>query len=371
MKILPFRFPVLGYRVSNVPCVKRGVSSSRSTARQAVLAGIGFVVLLNVGMNLALDTVKPEWRDPEYGHRLKELRHLHAAAPSRPLVVALGSSRPQMGLSPRDLGLGEGPYDPLVYNFSAAGCGPVHELLNLRRLLDAGIRPDFLLVEVLRPVLAGNGPAEKLIHPARLGYADLKRLEPYCDDPESLKREWVHLRMTPWYSLRLNLMSHWGGSMLHWKSRQDFMWKQMRGQGWLPYFFAEIPPEKRAQGIADARAQYADYFRQYSISPLSDRAYHDLLAECRKQGIHVAFFVMPESSIFRSWYPPGAEAQASAYLQSLSQEFSVPIFDASAWLPDVSAFADGHHLMRHGAEAFSRRFGPECVGPWVRGQNPK
>ncbi|MCZ2342267.1 MAG: DUF1574 domain-containing protein [Bacteroidales bacterium] len=321
-------------------------------------------------MNFALDTVKPEWRDPEYGHRLKELWRLQDAEPARPLVVALGSSRPQMGLSPLDLGLGEGPHDPLVYNFSAAGCGPVHELLNLRRLLDAGVRPDFLLVEVLRPVLAGNGPAEKLIHPSRLGYADLARLEPYCDDPASLKRDWVHLRLTPWYSLRLNLMSHWGGSMLHWKSRQDFMWKQMIGRGWLPYFFTEIPPEKRAQGIADAHVQYMDYFRQYSISPLSDRSYRDLLAECRLQGIRVAFFVMPESATFRSWYPPGAEAQATAYLQSLSQEFSVPVFDASAWFPDGKAFADGHHLMRQGAEAFSRRFGPECVGPWVRGNTP-
>lgn len=365
MKLLPFRLR-LNLRHALTTPVR--VSHSRRSARQSVLACLGFVLLLNAGMNLALETTKPEWRDPEYGHRFKELRRLHAAEPQRPLVVALGSSRPQMGLSPLDLGLPERPNAPLVYNFSAAGCGPVHELLNLRRLLDSGLKPDFLLVEALRPVLAGDGPAEKLIHPARLGYADLNRLKPYCDNPESLQKEWVQLRLTPWYSLRLYLMSHWAGSMLHWKSRQDFMWKQMKGRGWLPYFFADIPSEKRTQGIAEAHVQYADYFRHYDISPLTQQAYRDLLQECQTHGIKVAFFVMPESATFRSWYPPGAEARANAYLQALSQEFSVPVFDASAWLPDVSYFADGHHLMRHGAEAFSRRFGPECVGPWIRGQ---
>ena len=362
MTVVPARFRFA--RPALAPA-RPTVRSARSRSKWAVLAAIGSIFMLNLGMNIALDTLKPEWRDPEYGHRLKELQRLHAAAPDRPLVVALGSSRPQMGLSPAAMGTGDGPTSPLVYNFSAAGCGPVHELLNLKRLLAAGIQPDFLLVEVLRPVLAGNGPAEKLIHPARLGYADLARVEPYCDDPVSLKQDWARLRLTPWYSLRLYLMSHWAGSMLHWQSRQDFMWDQMKGQGWLPYFFAELPPGKREQGTAEAKRQYADYFRNYTIAPRPDRAYRELLALCRGHDIRVAFFVMPESPTFRSWYPAGAEEQATTYLRELSTEFDVPVYDASSWLTDDTYFADSHHLMRHGAEAFSRRFGEECVGPWV------
>jgi hypothetical protein len=79
---------------------------------------------------------------------------------------------------------------------------------------------------------------------------------------------------------------------------------------------------------------------------------------------------MPEAPAFRGWYPPGSKELARQYLAGLSKEYGVPVFDASDWLPDETAFADAHHLLRHGAEAFSARFGRECVGPWLRGERP-
>ncbi len=41
----------------------RGATLGR--ARRAVLSGVVIFVLSCVGLNVALDTVKPEWRDPE------------------------------------------------------------------------------------------------------------------------------------------------------------------------------------------------------------------------------------------------------------------------------------------------------------------
>ncbi len=360
------RPPAAGSASAPAPWRLRG--ATRRRAKRAVLAGLGFVALFTVALNLALDTVRPEWRDPEYGHRLKRLQPQAAAAAGRPVVVALGSSRSQMGLSPQYLGLGDGPDAPVVFNFAVAGGGPVHEVLNLKRLLDNGVKPDYLLVEVLPPVLAGHSPAEKLIHPARLGYADLARLDPYADDPAELRWQWVQQRLAPFHSLRLYLMSHFAGSMLHWKSRQDFLWKQMKPDGWMPYFFPDVPPEKRAKGVEEVHAQFAGYFPNYHIAPIPDRAYRDLLALCRDRGIKVAFYVMPESPAFRSWYPPGSKELARQYLGGLSREYGTPVFDASEWLNDPTAFADAHHLLRHGAEAFSARFGQECVGPWLRGE---
>ncbi|MGH2604767.1 MAG: hypothetical protein ACRDJ9_35915, partial [Dehalococcoidia bacterium] len=46
----------------------------RRRARASVLAGLGFFALFTLALNLALDTIRPEWRDPEYGHRLKRLQ---------------------------------------------------------------------------------------------------------------------------------------------------------------------------------------------------------------------------------------------------------------------------------------------------------
>jgi hypothetical protein len=342
----------------------------RRRARASVLAGLGFSAFFTLALNLALDTVRPEWRDPEYGHRLKRLKPRAQAADGRPVVVALGSSRSQMGLSPRHLGLGDGPASPIVFNFAVAGGGPVHEVLNLRRLLDNGVKPDYVLIEVLPPVLAGHSPAEKLILPARLGYADFARIAPYTEDPAKLRREWAWDRIAPFHTLRLYLMSHMAGSMLHWKSRQDFLWEQMKPDGWMPYFFKEVPAEKRAKGIAEVHAQFAGYFPNYHIAPIPDRAYRDLLELCRSHGIRAAFYVMPEAPAFRSWYPPGSRELAMQYLAGLTREYGTPVFDASDWVPDETAYADAHHLLRHGAEAFSARFGKECVGPWLRGERP-
>jgi hypothetical protein len=140
----------------------------------------------------------------------------------------------------------------------------------------------------------------------------------------------------------------------------------MKPDGWMPYFFREVPAEKRAEGTAQVYAQFAGYFPNFHIAPIPDRAYRDLIALCREKGIRMAFYLMPESPTYRSWYPPGARELVRSYLGGLSREYGVPVFDASAWLDDELAFADSHHLLRHGAEAFSARFGRECVGPWLR-----
>jgi len=355
-----------GLRLPSVLAVPAPVLPRRR-ARASVLAGLGFFALFTAVLNVALDTVRPEWRDPEYGHRLKRLRSQADVAAGRPVVVALGSSRAQMGFSPSHLGLGDGPDAPIVFNFAVAGGGPVHEVLNLKRLLDNGVRPDCVLVEVLPPVLAGHSPAEKLILPARLGVADLERLAPYTEDRGALYREWAWGRAVPFHTLRLYLMSHVSGGLLHWKSRQDFLWEQMKRDGWMPYFFPEVPAAKREQGIAEVHGQFAAYFPNYHIAPIPDRAYRDLLELCKTHGIRAAFYVMPESPAFRSWYPPGSRELAMQYLAGLTREYGTPVFDASGWVPDPTAYADAHHLLRHGAEAFSARFGRECVGPWLRG----
>jgi hypothetical protein len=269
-----------------------------------------------------------------------------------------------MGLSPTHLGLD----GPVVYNLSQAGCGPVHQVLNLHRLLDAGAKPDFLLVEILPPVLGGHGPADGLLIPSRLSLADLRRAEPYCDDFAKVRGDWLAARASPWSTYRISLLSHWGmGSFYPWQARQDFLWKQMKPYGWMPYFFANITHERRAKGTAEAKAQYAPYFADFSLAPLPRRAHRDLLAVCRDRGIRVGFYAMPESPTFRGWYPPQARDRIARYYAELRAD-GVPVFDASGWLDDEFLYADGHHLTRNGAEVFSMRFGRECVGPWVRGE---
>src|SRR5687768_15698615 len=75
------------------------------SARRALACGALVFAALTVALAVAAETKKPEWRDPEYGHRLKRMREIRRFGPDRPLVVVIGSSRAQMGVSPHEMGL--------------------------------------------------------------------------------------------------------------------------------------------------------------------------------------------------------------------------------------------------------------------------
>jgi hypothetical protein len=345
----------------------------RRRARAAVLCGAAAALLAHVGLAVAVETSRPGWRDPEFFHRQQRLvkvaRWEREQGHARPVVVVLGGSRPQMGLSPDHLDLGTGPTDPLAFNCAQSGCLPVGVRLNLARLLATELAPEFVLLEVLPPVLADPGPAEQRLPAVRLGHADLARLQPYFADPTAARRHWVRARATSWYTLRLPLLANWGAADLFppGPTRPDFLWAGMRFFGWAPFHPHEWTAGQRAAGLATARGTYGWLLDAFRVEPVNDRAYRAALAECRARGVRAALLVMPESPAFRAWYPPGVREEVNAYLAGLARAFGVPVFDASAWVDDEAAFLDGHHLLGPAAEAFSRRLGRECVGPWVRG----
>jgi hypothetical protein len=155
-------------------------------ARGVVLSTFAAFSALTVGLNIALDTFGARWRDPEYGHRLRELKPMVKKS-QRQCVVALGSSRSQMGFNPAKMGL-DSDQDPLVYNLSQAGCGPPQQYLNLCRLLRDGVRPDYLLVEILPPVMANRGPIEKSFQVEKLSYQDLQTVSHYFSMPDALTK---------------------------------------------------------------------------------------------------------------------------------------------------------------------------------------
>lgn len=322
-----------------------------------------------LGMAVAVETVKPEWRDPEFGHRLHRLRSLRQQHPHRPLVVAVGSSRTQMGFSPAAMTLPDEPGSPLVFNCGQAGAGPLHLRLTLERLLDAGVKPDFLLVEFFPAAFAGDGAAEDLVRPIvnRLSLADVRHLEPYSVNPTRLRREWAAARLNTWHTSRLVLMSHWKASWLPWQHRFAFQWEQMDPFGFTPYPHEVMPPGEREAGLLRVREQYGDRFGSFHVGRTSDRAMRDLLMRCREVGIRVGLYPMPESPAFTAWFSPETRTRAEAYRDGLAREFGAAVFDATAGFSEDD-FADGHHMLRHAAARFSRRLAEEHLEPWVRGK---
>ena len=343
-------------------------TTTRCASRSALLWGFTAVLSAHLWLAIMVETRKPEWRDPEFFHRQQRLATLvqleREQGRSRPLVVILGGSRTQTGRSPEHLGDGF-----LAYNCSQSGCLPVGERLNLVRLLDSGIKPDFVLIEVLPPVLADPGPMDHRIPAERIGLAEFRHLGGDRLASERAWVEWASLRLESWYSLRSPLLANWGLSEVF-PIRNDPhpLWSSMSPLGWSPAAPREWHANQREERLGVAHRTYSWLLNDFAIQHENDRVIRDMLKTCRARGIHAALFVMPESPRFRSWYPPGAREQVGDYLAKISHEFGTPVFDTSAWIDDEAAFLDGHHLLKNAAVAFSCRFGRDCVEPWVRGK---
>jgi hypothetical protein len=325
--------------------------NGRRRARAGLACGAAAVLAAVLGMAATVETAKPEWRDPEYGHRLNQLRALRAAHPDRPLVVAVGSSRTQMGVSPAAMGFPDTPGSPLVYNFGQSGAGPLRLHLTVERLAAAGVVPDVLLVEFFPAAFAHDGPAEEQLKDltARLSWGDLRRVEPFAADAGALRRRWAGERLRSWHSLRLVLMSHWQPNWLRWQDRLTFQWDQMDPFGFTPYPLEEVPEPDRDRGIKRVRDQYAGLMADYRVGAMSDRVLRDLLNRCRERGVRAVLYRTPEGPSFRS-LAATAEPTVGAYLAGLG----VPVMEPAGEYAE-SDFADGHHLLRRGAERFSQQ----------------
>jgi hypothetical protein len=331
---------------------------SRRVSRGAVLWGLAFVLALNAGLAVAVETRAIYLRDPEAGWRLKRLEPL---AESGPVIVALGTSRTQMALDPDQIP------NTQVFNFGQAGAGPVLQLLNLKRILRSGVKPSGLIVELLPSSLNESGPADHAVslYIGRFSARDLFDLMPYCENKFSLWRDWAEFRANPWYRGRFLVLSHSVPTLLPWQQRVDFQWRDMSAKGFSPFPFEEVPEAFRDKLLNDTREQYRRKFSDFRITPTPVRAIDDLKALCERERIPLQFVVLPEGNEFRALIPPAVALQIERFVAELRTTHTV--HDCRHWLPERD-FADGHHVLRRGALAFSKRFAAECLAGFPPGR---
>ena len=348
------------------PARRTPPAGSRRRASQAAIEfGLVAFVALNAALGVALETVKPEWRDPEFGIRLGQIRKWKTKAPDRPLVVVIGSSRAQMGLAPEAMGFPDEPGSPVVYNLGYRSAMPVVAWLHLSRLLDAGVKPDAVVVQLARAEI-GLEPAEPHLRmmETRLGLADLRRLAPHVADPWVFRKTWAASRLTPWATHRTailgDLLPTWCPLARRFAILPDTL--IMDAHGYVPCL-KEYPEEERARVLADVR-QKVSGANHLPLSPTARQAFQDLAGRCRAEGIAVAFFWTPESPEYRSWYSPQAARNAAACEEFLTRELGVVVFPAPVHLAEDD-FADGFHLLRHGATKYSRWLADNHLRPWL------
>lgn len=330
-------------------------------------AALGWIVLAFFAAQLCftvvVDCCFPLFYDPETTERLGELRRCLAREPERPLMLLLGSSRTAMSFRPETVGPlrpETGP-QPLVYNYSHLGAPPAFHVLQLDRLLRWGIRPSWLVVELMPPLLS-NDVSGILSHGAVT--PELPLALRYTPTGKFLSRFLMH-RIIPWHRNRTLLLTKLAPAWLDPETLHDQEKAPLGLLGWDHRFWAgDLNAQELQRRTSIAHGDYGPVLQTFQIKARLTRPIEDLLDRCSRENIPVVLVLTPESRGFRSWYRPGSEAQIQDFCAKLSHKYGVPIVDGRTWLPDED-FMDGHHVLPQGADDFTHRLEREVLQPLV------
>lgn len=336
--------------------------------RHAICWSLAAFAFCQLGMAVAIERTFPQFRDPEFGYRRNRLvERLKHATPRPFTAVMLGSSRTTVGF---DAGIVERQLceqlqqPAIAFNFGITGAGPLTHLINLRRLLKDGVRPDLVLIEILPPLLNGQPwNAESLrLRPERLWHEEIGVLEDYGALPGIEKRWWTGWPV-PFYEHRFPILSRYVPNWLPYDMRLD--WALMIDDSG----YAPRPKLRRTEAgdrlaLEHMRQDYGTRLADFRLGGQACRALVELVDFCESEQLQAALVLMPEGTAFRALYTPEVWRQLAGFLQGVADRGHIPILNAREWLPD-SAFIDAHHLLQEGAEAFTSRFGRECVLPLV------
>jgi hypothetical protein len=313
---------------------------------------VGFVAI-QLTLGLAIDRKLTEVRDPAFYHKRALLRARTAERPADPLVVALGSSRMRMGLMAGSMHLNAGGKPALVCNCGVEGVGPVKELIFLKRLLDDGVRPSALLVEVM-PGFFCDRPGrlldEKDINPGSMNGEEIVRVAHLCKSPRVAIGHWLVARTLPcyWYAADLGLNGVPDRARTHDPIAAP---PYADGYGWEAVRLGVSSEQRRdlTKILVDA---YEDFYRHEEIAAEPVQALRLLLDLCRQRDILVHLVLMPEASAFRALYRPNFSAALDRTLGGICKQYGVSLTNAREWLPD-EGFYDGIHQLPGGAAEFT------------------
>ncbi len=351
-----------------IPKTARGTSGhGQARGRTAVLAGVVLFLAAQAGLNVA---IRNDWlpvRDPVYAEKTDLLRRHNgfyatptdAAQPLR--FLALGSSRTQLGFDAARFADHFGGRVE-AFNFGCPGAGPLTEALYLRRLLAAGVRPDFVLIEVHPCCLDALDPPfeTRWLHKFRLRPGEPELLRSLGWDVPTPEHFGPRGYLTAASAFRFAFLNCYAPVLLPCPygltvgARSD-------AHGYLPGL--DMKPAEKPRALERTYKQYAQALDGYHVGEPGCAAVRDMLGLCAERGIRAAVVLMPESSAFRGWYGPAGYAEVTAHAQRLTADFGVRLYDAREWVPD-GGFVDGHHMIPAGANTFTDRLAKE----WGEGQ---
>ena len=342
---------------SGQPVVRRHGHRSRQ-AKYAIIVGIAVYLTAQVTFNLAIHNDWLPIRDPVYSEK-RAFQATHSPT-VKPKLLALGSSRTQLGFDvqrfTQQYQLQTG-VEIAAFNFGCPAAGPMTCNLYLRRLLDQGVQINYLLLEVHPGFISGCDPPYETqwLHGYRLRPEELTRLRGFGWDvptpPHHGWKGWI----VPFYAYRYSILNQYWSKMLPCpfgltvgSASDDCGFVKAK----------ELPQDRIPKAIEYTRNEYAPAMNNYTVGGPGPRAIDDLLSLAQENNIAVTIVLMPESSIFRSWYGDAGNRAISDYALSLQHEHGVEVINAREWVPD-SGFSDGHHMQPAGSACYTDRLAQE------------
>lgn len=331
----------------------------------ALAWGLGFFVLVQAGLSVAIETRLAIFRDPDFATKMARLKkRTREMAPKPVNVVMFGSSRTAFALRGQAIepALAQELGKPtVIFNFGICGYGPLAQLLTFKRVVKEGVRPDLVLIEVLPAILTDErrNPEIQRTPVDRLWWHEIALMERYGAPGPEWKQEWWLDSLFPCYGHRFAIVSRLRPGWLSWKERHDFF-RGIDDSGWVNPPIQTTTPELRRKAIDHAHKEYCFCLEDFHLGGPAAGALREILEFGKKEQIKVAFVLMPEGTEFRSWYTPQVWSQIKTYLDQLRAEFGVEIINAREWVADDD-FSDSHHLFPSGALVFSHRLAHEVL----------
>jgi hypothetical protein len=314
--------------------------------------------MLQIGFAAAIKTGLIKLEDStNFASKLSCFRKQLEVYPEDAIVaLALGSSRIMNGINTGGFAerLAERTGRPaLVYNFGVTGSGNIYSFLSLEKIIDEGIRPDLVFVEIYPGFLVPNSET-KWFTANELRSKNFQDTQRYGIEPVS--RPWYREWLAAWHTYRFDILNYISPKMLPMRLREnwavaadDFGWVAVdRG---LDQQLSEKQIKRFAQ-ISDP----------YDLRGHSCQALRDTLALCNELGIQCVLIWMPEPEGIRDNYRPEIVPRVEAFLVDLREEFEFQTIMSWDWVQD-DGFYDSAHLNRRGAEDFTRKLAQRITAP--------
>lgn len=344
--------------------------SGRSNAAAALAWCAGFFLAFQIGSSFLLDYVCGDLRFSTAAYLFTSLR----SRPETPDVVAFGSSRIGLAFTASEVG------DTLrqrfpernlhVMNFAVPSGDPITSDRLLARMLDQGVRPRIVVVEMSPEVV--NAYNEWL------GF-DIARIVRWDDLPEHMVdffrsgtvRRLLTYRLFPLCVYRQEIVREllpWSGDVLASEMAMPSvpLTSDQSGLDSQGLWGRAIEAHRGFGGTkADTREglmHLRRWLRRYRAGGSALGALERLLHRCREHDIDVVLVGIPFHSEHRGEYTCEIEADFTATMHRLTQQYGCRFVDYRHSLAD-DQFFDNAHVLPAGGSVFSRRLAQDILVP--------